>query len=80
MRTAFEVRMEDHLRLCSQRQPYIDQGQSINLYFTSNDSEEYISEIHKMAFEDENILSLYYIYSMRGAGNITRVEVCEVCT
>ena len=79
MRTAFEVRMEDHLRLCSQRQPYIDQGQSINLYFTSNDSEEYISEIHKIAFEDENILSLYYIYSMRGAGNITRVESCEVC-
>jgi len=78
-RTAFEVRMEDYLRLCSQRQKYIDQAQSINLYFTSNDSEEYISEIHRLAFEDEGILSLYYIYSMRGAGNITRVESCEVC-
>lgn len=78
-RTAFEVRMEDHLALCSQRQPHIDQGQSINLYFTSNDSEEYISNIHKLAFEDENILSLYYIYSMRGAGEITRVQECEVC-
>lgn len=79
MRTAFEIRMEDHLLLCSQRQKFIDQGQSINLYFTSNDSEEYISRIHKMAFEDENILSLYYIYSMRGAGNITRVQECESC-
>lgn len=78
-RTAFEVRMEDYLRLCSQRQKYIDQAQSINLYFTSNDSEEYISEIHRLAFEDEGILSLYYIYSMRGAGNITRVDSCEVC-
>lgn len=78
-RTAFEVRMEDHLRLCSQRQRWIDQGQSINLYFTSNDTPEYIGAIHRMAFEDENILSLYYIYSMRGAGDITRVEECESC-
>jgi ribonucleoside-diphosphate reductase alpha chain len=78
-RTAFEVRMEDYLRLCSNRQKYIDQAQSINLYFTSNDSEDYISEIHRLAFEDEGILSLYYIYSMRGAGGITRVQECEVC-
>lgn len=78
-RTAFEVRMEDYLRLCSQRQKYIDQAQSINLYFTSNDSEEYISDIHRMAFEDEGILSLYYIYSMRGAGGITRITDCETC-
>lgn len=78
-RTAFEIPMEDYLRLCSQRQKYIDQAQSINLYFTSNDSEEYISQIHKLAMEDEGILSLYYIYSMRGAGEISRVEVCEMC-
>jgi ribonucleoside-diphosphate reductase alpha chain len=78
-RTAFETPMEAHLLLCSQRQEFIDQQQSINLYFTSNDSEEYISKIHRMAFEDENILSLYYIYSMRGSGDITRVEGCEVC-
>jgi len=79
-RTGFEIPMEDYLRLCSQRQKYIDQAQSINLYFTSNDSENYISDIHKMAMEDEGILSLYYIYSMRGAGDISRVEVCEMCT
>jgi ribonucleoside-diphosphate reductase alpha chain len=78
-RTAFEIPMEDHLRLCSQRQRYIDQGQSINLYFTSNDTPEYIGKIHRIAFNDPNILSLYYIYSMRGAGEITRVESCEMC-
>lgn len=77
-RTAFEIPMEDYLRLCSQRQRYIDQAQSINLYFTSNDSEKYISKIHRMAMDDEGILSLYYIYSMRG-GNITRVDYCEMC-
>lgn len=77
-RTAFEIPMEDYLRLCSQRQRYIDQAQSINLYFTSNDNEKYISKIHRLAMEDEGILSLYYIYSMRG-GNITRVDYCELC-
>lgn len=79
-RTGFEIPMEDYIRLCSQRQRYIDQAQSINLYFTSNDSEEYIGKIHRLCFEDEGILSLYYIYSMRGCGRITRVEVCEMCT
>lgn len=78
-RTAFEIPMEDHLRLCSQRQRYIDQGQSINLYFTSNDSPEYIAKIHWLAFIDPEILSLYYVYSMRGAGEITRIEYCEMC-
>lgn len=78
-RTAFEISMFAYLDLCAQRQPYIDQAQSINLYFTSNDSEEYISQVHRRAFEDENILSLYYIYSMRGAGEITRVESCDNC-
>ena len=78
--TAFEIPMEWHLRLASQRQPEIDQGQSLNLYFTSNDSEEYIGKIHKQAFEDENILALYYVYSMRGADGITRdLESCEMC-
>ena len=78
-RTGFEIPMEDHLMQCSQRQKYIDQGQSINLYFTSNDSPEYIGRIHRIAFEDPEILSLYYIYSMRGAGEITRIESCEMC-
>lgn len=78
-RTAFEIPMEAHLELCSQRQKYIDQAQSINLYFSGHDTEEYISKIHRMAFEDEGILSLYYIYSMRNGGHITRSTDCESC-
>lgn len=78
--TAFEIPMEWMLNLASQRQKYIDQQQSVNLYFTSNDSEEYIGKIHKMAFEDEGILSLYYVYSMRGADGLVRdLESCEMC-
>lgn len=78
--TAFEIPMEQVLKLASQRQKYIDQAQSINLYFTSNDSEEYIGKIHQQAFNDEGILSLYYIYSSRGADGLVRdIESCEMC-
>lgn len=78
--TAFEIPMEWVINLAAQRQKYIDQGQSLNLYFTSNDSEEYISKIHRMAMENEDILSLYYIYSVRGADGLVRdLESCAVC-
>lgn len=78
--TAFEIPMEWVINLAAQRQKYIDQGQSLNLYFTSNDSEEYISKIHRMAMENEDILSLYYIYSVRGADGLVRdLESCEMC-
>lgn len=82
-RTAFEIDMHDHLDLCSDRQQYIDQGQSINLWFSGADSEYYIGEVHKRAMLDDGINALYYIYGIRGSdGKITRValdEPCEVC-
>lgn len=78
--TAFEIDMKWVLELAAQRQRYIDQAQSINLYFTSNDTEEYIGRIHQMAFENEEILTLYYVYSMRGAGGLVReIDSCEMC-
>ena len=77
-RIAFEIPMEDHLALCSQRQVYIDQQQSINLFFSGSDSEEYIGKIHKLALEDENINGLYYCYSSRG-GKYVRPESCANC-
>lgn len=77
-RIAFEIPMEDHLALCSQRQVFIDQQQSINLFFSGSDTEEYIGKIHKMALEDDNINGLYYCYSSRG-GRYVRPESCAVC-
>ena len=77
-RIAFEIPMEAHLDLCSQRQKYIDQQQSINLYLASHDSVEYIAEIHKKALLDEGINGLYYCYSSRG-GSYERAD-CVVCT
>ena len=77
-RIAFEIPMEAHLDLCSQRQKHIDQQQSINLYLASHDSVEYIAEIHKKALLDEGINGLYYCYSSRG-GSYERAD-CVVCT
>ena len=65
-RNAFETPMESHLDLCAQRQPYIDQQQSINIYLSGSDTPEYIGEVHKKALLDDNINGLYYCYSSRG--------------
>jgi ribonucleoside-diphosphate reductase alpha chain len=65
-RTAFEIDQRVVLRLASQRQKYVDQGQSLNLFFSEETPEEEISAVHKEAFLNENILSLYYCYSKAG--------------
>lgn len=65
-RTAFEIDQMAILRQASQRQKYICQSQSLNLFFGADDPEEYISSVHKAAFKDPNILSLYYIRTKAG--------------
>ena len=65
-KTAFELDPYEILNQASQRQPYICQGQSINLFFGADDPEEHISAVHKAAFKDRNILSLYYIRTKAG--------------
>lgn len=75
-RTAFEIDQRVIVRLASQRQRYVDQGQSINLFFSADAEEEYISEVHQQAFNDENILSLYYCYSTKQS---VQPKGCESC-
>lgn len=65
-KTAFEIDQKIILREASARQRYIDQAQSINLFFSADEEEWYISEIHRIAFEDPYIKSLYYIRSETG--------------
>lgn len=65
-KTAFEINQDVIIRLASQRSKYIDQGQSLNLFFSAEESEAEISRVHQLAFEDPNILALYYITSSSG--------------
>lgn len=78
-KTAFEIDQRVVLRLASARGKYIDQWQSLNLFFSAQDSEEYINECHVQAFEDPNILGLYYIYSKAGVQASRDKEECLAC-
>ncbi len=65
-RTAFEIDQSAIVRLASNRQKFIDQGQSLNLFFSSEEEPQRISAVHRQAIEDPNIKSLYYLRSARG--------------
>lgn len=65
-KTAFEIDQKIIIRLASNRQRYVDQSQSVNLFFSAEEDEEYISEVHKLAFKDPFVKSLYYIRSTNG--------------
>ena len=76
-KTAFELDQKQIVRLASARQRYIDQAQSINFFFSADEDEEYISEVHKLALKDPWIKSLYYVRSENGV-NVTKGE-CVAC-
>jgi len=76
--TAFEIDQSVLVRLASQRQKRLDQGQSLNLFFSAGTQEEYISEIHQMIFLDEYILGAYYIRSNNS--NKASSGECVACT
>tara|TARA_R110000823_G_scaffold201784_1_gene332643 strand:- start:16167 stop:17864 length:1698 start_codon:yes stop_codon:yes gene_type:complete len=77
-KTAFEINQESIIRLASARQKYICQAQSINLFFPADESEEVISAVHKLAFNDKWIKSLYYIRSEAGVqGSTGECLSCE---
>lgn len=76
-KTAFEIDQRVLLRLASTRQQYIDQGQSLNLFFAADESEEYIAQIHKEFFMDERLKALYYIRTL--AGVQASKDSCAAC-
>lgn len=76
-KTAFEIDQFAIIRLAAQRQKHIDQAQSINLFFSADEDEEYISKVHKEAFLNPYIKSLYYIRSESGVQ--TNKGECIAC-
>lgn len=77
-RTAFEVDQMVLIRLASQRQIWIDQGQSLNLFFAAEEDPKYISQVHRAAAEDPNIKALYYMRSQAGV-QASKGEDCLAC-
>jgi len=76
-KTAFEINQKAILRLASARSKYIDQWQSLNLFFAADEDPAWIAEVHQEAFADPNILALYYIYTQAGV-QAAKGE-CEAC-
>ncbi len=76
-KTAFEINQKAVLRLASARSRYIDQWQSLNLFFAADEDPAWIAEVHQEAFADPNILALYYIYTQAGV-QAAKGE-CEAC-
>ena len=77
-RTAFEINPYNHLKLVSDRQKFICQAQSTNLFLANMTAKE-ISKLYLYAFLDPNIISLYYHYGLRDATIKTNYE-CESCS
>lgn len=76
-KTAFEIDQRWVVRHAAVRSRYIDQWQSVNLFFSADENEATISEVHKEAFQDERIIGLYYMHTLAGVKGST--GECEVC-
>lgn len=77
-KTAFEWNQDVLVRLAASRQRNIDQAQSLNLFFPAETPEAEISRVHKEAFTNEHIKSLYYIRSEAGVrGSDGGCVACE---
>lgn len=77
-KTAFELDQHAIIREASHRSKWIDQWQSLNLFFAADESEDVINDVHAHAFFDPNILGLYYVNSSRNPLG-KREEECEAC-
>jgi len=61
-KTAREINQFAIVNQAGQRQQFIDQGQSVNLFFTAGVSAKYIHEVHLEAWK-QGLKSLYYLRS-----------------
>lgn len=61
-RTGYEMNMREIVEQAADRQPYIDQAQSINLFYTTPISGKYLHDVHLLAWK-RGMKSLYYLRS-----------------
>ena len=59
-KTAVELDQMRLVELGGQRQKYLDQGQSLNLFFPAGASKKYVQSVHMRAWETE-CKGLYYL-------------------
>lgn len=78
-RTSIEISQLDIIKLAVQRQPYIDQAQSINLFIPIGSSAKDIIKLSVEAWKG-GLKTLYYQYNINAAQELTnRLLTCEAC-
>lgn len=65
-KTAFEINPYAQIRQASQRGRHLCQWQSFNLFLSSDETEEFISDVMWYIIEDEGMHGVYYTYGMAG--------------
>ena len=65
-KTAFELDQRWVIDHAATRQPFICQGQSVNLFFPSGTDKAYVNEVHIRAF-NKKLKGLYYLRTSAGA-------------
>lgn len=88
-KTAYEIDQMVILRQAEQRQKYICQGQSLNLFFPKtgddwtqeqiHDLNQYIDDCHSYAEDSDWIKALYYVRSQAGLAADTGRSACLAC-
>lgn len=79
--TAREINQHAIIKQAGQRQKYIDQGQSVNLFFAKNSDPRYIHSVHMLAWE-EGLKGLYYCRSeaaLKGDSVNRQKDECKAC-
>lgn len=64
-KTAFEIDQNWVVAHASDRQPYVCQGQSVNLFFPSGSDKAYVNQVHLSAWKGK-LKSLYYLRTDAG--------------
>lgn len=79
--TAREINQFAIVKQAAQRQKYIDQGQSVNLFFAKNSDPRYIHKVHMEAWES-GLKGLYYCRAesvLKGDMANRQKEECAAC-
>lgn len=77
-KTAYEINQKAIIDYADHRQKYIEQGQSLNLFFSATEDESWIYEVHKYAFSKEKLKALYYVRSQPGI-SADKGDDCLAC-
>ena len=79
--TAYEINQMALIRQAGQRQKWIDQGQSLNLFFSADASPKWFHKVHMEAWK-QGIKALYYCRStsvLKGDTASREADDCKAC-